>query len=64
MIGSPLTALGLSFDESRRVIECPEGKRAVVLAACAEALQLAEEEGAVLVRPAERLVGRLCALSQ
>ena len=64
MIGSPLTALGLSFDASRRVIECPAGKRAVVLAACAEALQLAEEESAALVRPAERLVGRLCALSQ
>ena len=64
MVGSPLTALGLSFDASRRVIECPEGKRVVVLAACAEALQLAESENAVAVRSAERLVGRLCSLSQ
>eukprot|EP00966_Prymnesium_polylepis_P143693 3317055-Prymnesium_polylepis.1 len=39
VIGSPLTALGLLFDAERRVITCPEGKRAVVLAACAEARQ-------------------------
>ena len=64
VIGSPLTALGLLFDAERRVITCPEGKRAVALAACAEALLLAEEEAAVDRRAAERLVGRLCALSQ
>ena len=36
MIGTPLTALGLLFDAERRVIKCPEGKRAVALAAWAE----------------------------
>eukprot|EP00966_Prymnesium_polylepis_P336064 7391392-Prymnesium_polylepis.1 len=46
VIGSPLTALGLLFDAERRVITCPEGKRAVALAACTEALLLAEEEAA------------------
>ena len=64
MVGSPLTALGLLFDGQRRVITCPEGKRAVALAACREAQLMVEREGEVDRRSAGRLVGRLCALSQ
>ena len=64
MIGSPLTALGLLFDAERRVIVCPEGKRAVATAACAEALARAEGAAEADRRAAERLVGRLCSISQ
>ena len=65
MVGSPLPALGLSYDVQRRVIACPDGKREVAAAACAEALALADGgEPAVDQASAARLVGRLCSLSQ
>jgi hypothetical protein len=62
--GSPLPALGLRFDGARRVIDCPTGKREVVLATCEGALEAAEEELRVDRVGARRLVGRLCNLSQ
>ena len=64
VIGSPLPALGLVFDGARREIVCPAGKRAVAVAACADALARLDAEGAVDQRSAMRLVGRLCGLSQ
>ena len=68
VIGSPLPALGLLFDGERRLIACPEGKRAVATAACAAALARLEADGEgggeVEQGSAARLVGRLCGLAQ
>ena len=62
--GSPLPALGLLIDASARTIRCPEGKRKAVRADLLAQRVRALEEGCVDRRRAERLVGRLCNLSQ
>jgi hypothetical protein len=62
--GSPLPALGLLFDADASIIRCPSGKRAAVMAAVAEARDLAATEARVDLRKARRLVGRLNNLSQ
>ena len=65
--GSPLPALGLLIDAddaSARTIRCPEGKRKAVRAGLLAQRVRALDEGYVDRRWAERLVGRLCNLSQ
>ena len=62
--GSPLPALGLLVDAHSRTIRCPEGKRRAVRADIAAQRARADGEGIVDRRRAERLVGRLCNLSQ
>jgi hypothetical protein len=62
--GSPLPALGLLIDASARTIRCPEGKRTAVRADIAAQRLRALSEGCVDRKRAERLVGRLCNLSQ
>lgn len=64
MCGAPLPALGLRIDGERRRLDCPEGKRQVVLADVREQREMALEDAAVDRRRATRLVGRLCNLSQ
>ena len=66
MCGSPLPALGLRFDATRRVIDCPEGRRATILAACEAALEAAERplEPSADREQVQRLTGRLCSLTQ
>ena len=68
MVGSPVTALGLSYDGRERIMRCPTVKRAGVLAAC-EALRAAAQPAggarpSVERAAARRLTGRLCNLSQ
>ena len=62
--GSPLPALGLLIDSHARTIRCPDGKRKAVRADVAAQRARAVGEGIVDRRRAERLVGRLCNLSQ
>ena len=62
--GSPLPALGLLVDGGEGVVRCPPGKRSAVLADIALQRALALDEACVDRRRAERLVGRLCNLSQ
>ena len=62
--GSPLPALGLLIDAAARTIRCPEGKRRAVRADIAAQRLRALSEGCVDRKRAERLVGRLCNLSQ
>ena len=64
--GAPLPALGLRFDGERRVIDCPEGRRATTLAACEAALEMAtrDHEPGADREQVQRLTGRLCSLTQ
>ena len=62
--GSPLPALGLLVVGGEGVVRCPSGKRSAVLADVALQRALAIDAGCVDRRKAERLVGRLCNLSQ
>lgn len=61
--GTPLPALGLRFDGRRRTIDCPEGRRGVIIAACDEALEAASRLEVDRAK-ARRLTGRLCSLTQ
>ena len=64
--GAPLPALGLRFDGERRIIDCPEGRRATTLAACEAALEMAtrDHEPGADREQVQRLTGRLCSLTQ
>ena len=64
MVGSPLPSLGLRVDGDARKLDCPEGKRDMILADAAEQKRWAVDELRVDRRRANRLVGRLCNLSQ
>ena len=64
MCGAPLPVLGLRIDGEHRRLDCPEGKRQVILADVREQREMALQEAAVDRRRATRLVGRLCNLSQ
>ena len=65
MVGSPLPLLGLRADGERRRLDCPDGKRDAVLADAEEQLEwLGVEQPFVDRRRSQRLVGRLCSLSQ
>ena len=61
--GSPLPALGLRFDGSRRVIACTDARRDIILASCAAGIEAAERLE-VSRELASRLTGRLCHLTQ
>ena len=64
VVGDPVVALGMRVSRAARRIDCPPLKRAAVLADIAGQRQLAKDERRVVRKPAERLVGRLCNLSQ
>ena len=64
MVGCPLPSLGLRVDGDNRRLDCPKGKRDVVVADADEQRRWAEEELRVDRRRAHRLVGRLCNISQ
>ena len=62
--GSPLPALGLLVVGEEGVVRCPSGKRKAVLADVDLQRALAVDHASVDRKKAERLVGRLCNLSQ
>ena len=67
VVGNPIIALGFTVERGGEVgdgvLKCPELKRQSMRSAGAEARALALD-GKVLRKPAERLVGRLCNISQ
>ena len=62
--GSPLLALGMRIDRSRRCIDCPEGKRAIMLADITEQRDALLAGQGVQRKKATRLTGRLGNLAQ
>ena len=64
VVGDPLGALGLRVNVGAWKLDCPESKRASMLADAAEQLSAARERLRVDQRLASTLVGRFCNLTQ
>jgi hypothetical protein len=64
MVGTSIITLGLQPDLESDSIVCPGAKRRIVLAQLAETVRKIEDSGSVDRKVIERLVGRLCNLSQ